>query len=171
MEKIISHHGVPVELLSDRGAAFLSHLLKEVCGLLGIHQLNTTSYHPQTDGLVERFNRTLTDMLAKRVDKSGRDWDSHLPYVLFAYRTSRQEWTGESRFFQLYGHDPRLPTELRIDTPVTRMEYNLDTYKGEVATRLQKAWQLAQDQVKKAQKRQKLTLDRQARQPTYSVGE
>lgn len=169
--KIISHHGVPVELLSDRGAAFLSHLWKEVCGLLGIHQLNTTSYHPQTDRVVEWFNRTLTDMLAKRVEKSSRDWDSHLPYVLCAYRASRQESTGESPFFLLYGRDPWLPTELQIDAPVTRMEYNLDTYKGEVATRLQEAWHLTQDQVKKAQKRQKSTFDRQARQPTYSVGE
>ncbi len=171
VEKIISRHGVPAELLSDRGAAFLSHLLKEVCGLMGIHRLNTTSYHPQTDGLVERFNRTLTDMLAKKAEKSGQDWDTHLPYVLFAYRASRQESTGESPFFLLYGRDPRLPTELQLDAPSTRIEYDLDTYKGEVATRLQEAWKLAQDQVKKAQKRQKSAFDRQARQPVYSVGE
>ena len=64
-EQVISRHGVPVELLSDRGSAFLSHLIQEVCQLLGIHRVNTTAYHPQTDGLVERFNRTLIDMLAK----------------------------------------------------------------------------------------------------------
>ena len=85
VEKVISRHGVPVELLSDRGSAFLSHLLQEVCQLLGIHRVNTTAYHPQTDGLVERFNRTLIDMLAKRVEPSGRDWDRQIPYVLFTY--------------------------------------------------------------------------------------
>lgn len=88
VEQVISHHGVPVELLSDRGSAFLSHLMKEVCQLLGIHRVNTTAYHPQTDGLVERFNRTLIDMLAKRVERNGNDWDTQLPYVLFAYRAS-----------------------------------------------------------------------------------
>ena len=49
VENIISHHGVPSELLSDRGAAFLSKLLKEVCKLMGIRKTNTTAYHPQTD--------------------------------------------------------------------------------------------------------------------------
>ena len=65
VERVISRHEVPVELLSDRGSAFLSHLMKEVCQLLKIHRVYTTAYHPQTDGLVKRFNRTLIDMLAK----------------------------------------------------------------------------------------------------------
>jgi len=73
VEQIISRHGVPAELLSDRGANFVSGLIKEVCQILGIKRLNTTAYHPQTDGLVERFNRTLTAMLSKVVEKSGKD--------------------------------------------------------------------------------------------------
>jgi len=85
VEKVISRHGVPVELLSDRGSAFPSHLLQEVCQLLGICQVNTTAYHPHTDGLVEQFNCTLIYMLAKRVEPSGRDWDRQIPYVLFTY--------------------------------------------------------------------------------------
>jgi len=68
-----------------------SRQLQEVCSLMGIHQLNATAYHPQTDGLVERFNRTLTDMLAKTVTKDGADWDDQLPYVLLAYRAAAQE--------------------------------------------------------------------------------
>ena len=65
--------------------------MKEVCQLL-----NTTTYHPQTDGLVERVNRTLTDMLAKTVDAGGQNWDQKLPYALFAYIASMQESTKES---------------------------------------------------------------------------
>ena len=56
VEQIIAWHGVPAEVLSDRGAVFLSKLMKEVNQLMGIHKVNTTAYHPQTDGLVERFN-------------------------------------------------------------------------------------------------------------------
>ena len=82
VEQIISHHEVPVQLLSDCGAAFLSYLLTEICKLMGVEKLNTTTYHPQTDGLAERFNRTLTDMLAKKVEQSGKDWDTHLPFLL-----------------------------------------------------------------------------------------
>ena len=88
VEHTIVRHGVPLQLLSDHGLAFMSHLLKEVYELMGMRKLNTTAYHPQTDGLVEQFNWTLTDMLVKTVEASGWDWDSCLPYILFTYRTS-----------------------------------------------------------------------------------
>ena len=88
VESIFCRHGVPAELLSDRGRAFLSGLMQEVYQLMGIHKVSTTAYHPQTDGLVERFNHTLTDMLAMTVESNGRDWERRLPFVLFAYRTS-----------------------------------------------------------------------------------
>ena len=74
--------------------------------------MNTTAYHPQTDELAEHFNITLTDMLAKRVEQSGRDWNANLPFVLFAYRASLQELTKELPFYLLYGCGPRLPTIL-----------------------------------------------------------
>ena len=73
----------------------------------GVKKIDTTAYHPQTNGLTERFNRTLTDMLAKRVEKNGKDWDTHLPFVLFAYQASTQESTKESPFYLMYGWDPR----------------------------------------------------------------
>ena len=78
---------------------FLSELFLEVCRLLGVKKVNTSDYHPQTDGLVERFNATLTDMIAKTTEKHGRDWDRHLLYLLYAYRTTVQSSTIESPFF------------------------------------------------------------------------
>ena len=75
VEQLISRHGVPNQLLSDRGPSFLSKLLLEVCDCMGIKKVNTSAYHPQSDGLVERFNRTLTDMLAKSVIPGVREWD------------------------------------------------------------------------------------------------
>ena len=68
MENIVCRHGVPEELLSDRGANFLSDLILEMCSLLGIRKVNTSRYHPQTDGLVEKFNSMITNMIAKSVD-------------------------------------------------------------------------------------------------------
>ena len=75
VEHVITRHGVPKELLSDRGANFLSALMQEVCSLMGIKKANTTAYHSQIDGLIERFNHTLIAMLAKTVENRGRDWD------------------------------------------------------------------------------------------------
>ena len=93
VEEIVSRHGVPAEILSDRGRSFLCALMKEVEMLLGFHKVNTSAYHPQTDGLVERYNRTLTSMLSKTVQEGGRDWDKRLPYVLFAYRACCCCWS------------------------------------------------------------------------------
>ena len=64
----------------------MSQLLKELYNLLNISQIRTSAYHPQTDGLVERFNKTLNAMLRKLVNKEGKDWNRMLPDVLFAYR-------------------------------------------------------------------------------------
>ena len=160
VEKVISRHGVPAELLSDRGQAFLSRLMVDVYGLLGIRKANTTAYHPQTDGLVERFHRTLTDMLAKNVKRTGRDWDGHLPYVLFSYRTSIQTSTRESPFYLLYGRDPRLPGDAVLSTPEDRRTIDLRDYKTEMSQPFTEAWKLAQCQVQKAQKSQKEYYDR-----------
>ena len=66
VEEIVCRRGVPSQLLSDRGAAFLSYLMTEICKLLGTNKINTTAYHPQTNGLTEQFNQTLTNMLAKK---------------------------------------------------------------------------------------------------------
>ena len=171
VEEIVSRHGVPAEVLSDRGQAFLSGLMKEVEMLLGFHKVNTTAYHPQTDGLVERFNRTLTAMLAKTVERGGRDWDQRLPYVLFSYRASLQESTQESPFFLLYGRDPRLPTESVLSPSKSRQLTDLKEYGTELAVKMSQAWELARQSVGKAQKRQKAFYDKRAREPNFNVGE
>ena len=86
VEQIVCRHSILEELLSDRGTNFLSNVIQEVCQLLNIKKINTSGCHPQTDGLVEKFNSTLIQMIAKSCTVSDRDWDIHLPYLLFAYR-------------------------------------------------------------------------------------
>ena len=171
VEQIVSRHGVPSNLLSDRGAAFLSKLMEEVNNLLGIHKVNTTAYHPQTDGLVERFNRTLTDMLAKTVEKSGADWDQRLPYVLFAYRSSLQQPTKESPFYLLYGRDPRLPTEEALCPSMDRYPMGVNDYRVQLVTSLSEAWELARSEVGKAQTKQKRQYDRHAVEVPFRKGD
>ena len=80
-EHIVPFCGVPEALLSDHGANLLSHLMLDVCKSLGIRKLNTTAYHRQCDGVVERFNRTLKVMLRKHAEDFGQQWDRYLPCV------------------------------------------------------------------------------------------
>lgn len=97
VEQVIHRHGVTEQFLSDqRGKSFLSSLVQEAHKLISIKKINTSGYHPQCDGLVEIFNSTLINMLSKSVGKYGRDWDKHLPYLLFAYRIAMHEWTKAS---------------------------------------------------------------------------
>ena len=69
-----SRHGIPKEILTDQGTNFTSALLKELYQVIGASPIQTSPYHPQTDGLVERFNQTLKQMLRKLVDGEGREW-------------------------------------------------------------------------------------------------
>ena len=101
--KLFARVGIPEEILTDQGSNFTSSLLAELYRMLHVHPIRTSPYHPQTDGLVERFNQTLKSMLRKCATKEGKDWDKLLPYLLFAYREVPQASTGFSPFDLLYG--------------------------------------------------------------------
>ena len=103
--KVFARVGIPREILTDQGTNFTSQMLAEVYRLLHVKAICTTPYHQQTDGLVERFNQTLKEMLRKTAYEEGKDWDKLSPFVLFAYREVPQESTGYSPFELLYGRE------------------------------------------------------------------
>ena len=151
------------QLLSDRGTNFLSEWIKGVCDILDVKKINTSGYHPQTDGLVEKFNSTLVNMIAKCCGTKKRDWDDHLPYLLYAYRTMVQDSTHESPFYLLYGRDSRLPTETGLSMPSPTYEVDMEDYRSENVTKLSQAWCLAKNKIEKAQDAQKVQYDKRAR--------
>ena len=104
--------GILNEILMDQGSNFTSQLLMEIYRLLHVRPIRTTQYHPQTDGLVERFNQTLKSMLRKTAIEEGNDWDRLIPYLLFAYREVPQSSTGFSPFELLFGRPVRGPLEV-----------------------------------------------------------
>lgn len=83
--KFFSRVGIPREILTDCGANFTSKLMGELYNLLGVKAIKTSPYHPQTDGMVERFNQTMKAMLRKLTQKFDNQWDRALPYLMFAY--------------------------------------------------------------------------------------
>jgi len=119
---------------------------------------------------MERFNRTLLDILSKTVKPVGKDWDACLPYVLIAYRATVQQSTGEPPFFLLYGRDPQLSTEAALCLPTARSTICLDDYKTELEN-VSSAWQLAQNVIRKPQNRQKATHDKKASDATVKLGD
>jgi transposase InsO family protein len=115
VKHIICRHGAPRTLLSDQGSSFVSQLAAAVYHRLGVMKIQASTYHPQTNGLVERFNRTMKEMLQKYVDTRHTDWDLYLPYVLFAYNTSAHKaLDGVTPFQMLYGRKPTLPIDAML---------------------------------------------------------
>ena len=88
----ITRFGVPHTITSDRGTQFTSALWSQLTSFLQIEHINTTAFHPQSNGLVERFHRRLKDTLRARC--AMPDWVSHLPWFLFSFRTTPHEKTG-----------------------------------------------------------------------------
>ena len=110
----VSRFGVPAVLTSDRGSQFTSSVWTGVCSTLGISTSTTTSFHPQSNGMVERFHRSLKSSLRARLANS--DWISHLPMVLLGLRATPKDDTGLSVSEAVYGAPLTLPGEL-VDVP------------------------------------------------------
>jgi hypothetical protein len=113
-EEIICRHGCPMKILSDRGSHFNNVMIKELMDKFGIKHHNSTPYHPQTNGQVERFNKTLKESLAKIIEEQT-EWDLHIAPVLFAYRTAQQSTTKMTPFLLTYGREAKLPLDDHID--------------------------------------------------------
>ena len=107
-----SRVGVSREMLTDIGSQFTSTLMAEVSRLISMKQLTTTPYHPMCNGLCERFNGTLKQMLKQMCTDCPRDWDKYLNAVLFAYREVPQESLGFSPFELVYGRSVRGPMSI-----------------------------------------------------------
>ncbi|GFY17213.1 retrovirus-related Pol polyprotein from transposon 412 [Trichonephila clavipes] len=87
----ISRFGVPLQLHSDQGRNFDSAVCKRLCEILAIDKTRTTALHPQSDGMVERFSRTILNSLSLLVSSNQQDWDKKLPFFLLAYRSAVHE--------------------------------------------------------------------------------
>src|SRR5213082_157935 len=109
-EGIICRHGCPKIILSDRGTHFRNKLVEGLCEKFKIKHKLSSPYHLQTNGLVERFNRTLCESLAKVSEKEDK-WDEHIESVLFAYRTTKHATTKKTPFYMVYGRETILPIE------------------------------------------------------------
>ena len=83
-----------------------------MCTLFNIEKTRTTPYHPESDGMVERMNQSLQDMLAKYVSDHQHDWDVRLCFVMMAYRSSVHSSTQYIPHYLLFGHEVRLPVDV-----------------------------------------------------------
>lgn len=170
VERVVLRHGVPRQLLTDQGANFLSKLMRDVCEALNISKIQTTPYHPQSNGAVERFNQTLTGLLSHYVARDQRDWDEWVPFAMFAYNTAVHDSCAESPFYLLYGRDPDLPSAI-IESP-QRVTYScVEDYREELTRRMQISHEIAAKALREAAEKRKKLHDRRSRDAPHSVGD
>ena len=173
--EIYSRVGVPSEVLTDCGSQFTPELMKEVSRLLSIKQLTSTPYHPIANGLIERFNGTLKQMLKKMCNERPRDWDRYVIPLLFAYREAPQESLGFSPFELLYGRSVRGPMTIlkelwtnEIPNEEVKSTYQ---YVVDLKSRLSDTCDMAQRMLSKSSKRYKAYYDRAKRPRKLNVGD
>ncbi|XP_068240035.1 uncharacterized protein [Palaemon carinicauda] len=172
---MFSRVGVPEKILSDLGTQFTSDCMKEVARLLSMRQLTTTPYHPMCNGLVEKFNGTLKQMLKKLCQEKPNQWHRYINAVLFAYREVPQESTGFSPFEILYGRSVRGPMQIlrelwtkHIEEPEVKSSYQ---YVFELREKMEETMKLANEALKLAQGRYKHYYDRRCRPRSLQVGD
>ena len=174
--EMFSHIGFPRELTSDNGTQFTSQMFEEFLQLLGTEHRRTPPYHAQSNGLVERFNGTLKNMLRKLTTERPRDWNKHLPALLFAYRDAPHSATGLSPFELIYGHNVRGPLSLVKElwtSPqlLTEEERETHQYITSLRERLTETCALACTRLKMAHSKSKLRFDKRARLRRLSKGD
>ncbi|OMJ11754.1 Retrovirus-related Pol polyprotein from transposon [Smittium culicis] len=108
-KRLTTLHGSPQKLLNDNGSAFTNQLMNIFCKNYGIKQVFTSPYHPETNGMTERFNRTLKAMIKAYTTEDQSKWDEHLEMHLYVYITAKHETLGLSPFEALFGRKPNFP--------------------------------------------------------------
>ena len=171
-QHVVCRFGIPSVIHSDQGREFEHKVMQELCPLCGAHKTRTTPYHPESDGLVERFNRTLLMMLAMFAGENKDDLDDLLPAVMMAYRSGVHESMGFSPYRLMFGEKCTLLMDIGLPR---RDPEPPDTVSSPCAVWVRDALEVAFDQVRRhsgqAVLRQKRLYDQMAVRRLFAIGD
>ena len=140
--------------------------------MLHINKTRTTPYHPQRDGLLERFNRTLLHMLATCTEDHPGDWEQHIRKVCMAYNVNVHPSTGFSPFYLMFGRQARLPIDLIYGTGPQVMEnQSVGEYAASLKSRVSAAFDLVRRNVSQHHVYQKKLYDQKVHGQQFSTGD
>ncbi|KAL4136005.1 hypothetical protein QTP88_007579 [Uroleucon formosanum] len=158
---LAEHHSSPL-------GEFLSRVLAETCKLLKIKKCNTSPYHPQANGALERSHRTLGEYLRHFVNKDQMNWDTFIPYAMFVFNSSEHRSTGKQPYELMYGRTMNIPNSV-MKPPESR--YNYEDYHLELKQKLQVSHQIARDRLLEQKQKTKEHYDQKLNQITVHVGD
>ena len=172
-EKVFLVYGFPRRILTDQGRDFEAKLIKEVCQVAGIKKCRTTPYHPSGNP-VERWNRTLLQMLRGLQEADKKDWKKALPAVVHAYNACIHSSTGFSPYFLFFGRHPTLPIDLAFGVELetgTRLNNTPRQYIKSLKETLTEAYNLAKQNMSKIAGKNKARYDVAAHAAELDVGD
>ena len=160
----------PEQLHSEQGRYFESEVITVIYKLLGVVKSRTTPYHPQSDGLVERYNRTLLAMLATAIREYPFKWEEYLRRLCLAYNTSVNPTTGYSLFFLMFGRQVHMPVEIMYGSR-TQQETMVPQYVADLQTSLTTAYMHVREKMGAKLDRQKEVYNKQLHGKSYEKGD
>jgi hypothetical protein len=167
VENVICRFGIPEILLTDQGSNFVGKLFKEVCKIFKIKKLQTSAYHPQTNGALERSHRTIAEHLRSLMNPLQNDWDRWICIVNMTYNTTVHTSTGFQPFEILFGYPACIPSALAC--PPKR--YYCDDYVTELKIQFQNIWQKAKNNMDKSKRLSKRQYDKKVNFATFQKGD
>ena len=170
--------GPPEKLLTDRGVQFTSELFVELMKALEIKKVYTTAYHPQTDGQVERLNKTLVNILRTNMDEYQQGWEDALPFAEYAYNTSIHSSTGETPYMMVFKQDPPPLTTTEALAELTKKLKQRKTadkdhqkWAKDLSRRFAKVHENVRGRLQKARRNQKKYYDLRLVEEEFKVGD
>ena len=171
-ENFFLHYGFPAILHSDKGANFESKVIRKLCEITGMKKSRTTPYHPMGNGMVERFNKTLLNMLGTLSEQQKSDWKAHVPTLTNAYNATEHESTGFSPFFLMYGRHPRLAVDAFLGLKNEEIsQKSRQDYPDKLKERLNFAYQKANSEARKAGQKNKKYYNRKVKHVKLEPGD
>ena len=169
VECFFSRFGIPQQIHTDQGREFEGLLFQAVCQLLGIDKTRTTPWRPCSNGMIERFNRTLGVLLRQTTSKHQRDWDQYLDLLTMAYRSTVHESTGQTPNRMMLGRELPMPTHLLVATPEAQPA-DYQNYAGKLQDQLLEIHEMARECLKGSHQKQKKQYDRTATMSVWEMG-
>ncbi|KAK7933302.1 hypothetical protein WMY93_004198 [Mugilogobius chulae] len=170
-EDFFIHYGIPERLHSDQGPDFESRTIKELCDIAGIHKGRTTPYHPRGNP-VERFNRTLLNMLGTLTAEKKSHWRDFVKPLVHAYNCTKNDVTGFSPYELMFGRQPRLPVDLAFGLPLKKnIQTSHSQYVQDLKNHLKESYQLAMLNSERVMSRNKDLFDRHVSPSALAIGD